>query len=87
MGHYTEANYGGMDYNRPCKLSMSNTSATCALLYVVAMWPDHRFRDTPPHFARGPGDAAKCFTLAGSRGVGASATVSSAARESGGLTS
>ena len=49
MGHYTEANYGGMDYNRPCKLSMSNTSTTCTLLYVVTMWPDCRFRDRALH--------------------------------------
>jgi len=26
-------------------LSMPNVSVTCALLYVVAMWPDRRFRD------------------------------------------
>ena len=28
---------------------MSNTSATCALLYVVAMWPDCHFRDIKNH--------------------------------------
>ena len=27
-------------------LSMSNASAFRALIYVVAMWPDRRFRDT-----------------------------------------
>ena len=36
---------------------------------------DRYFRDTPPHFARDPGDAAKCLTLGGKRGlVGVSAT-------------
>ena len=49
---------------------MSNASMTCALLYVVAMWPDRRFRDTPPHFAHGPGDVVKCFSIGGKQGHG-----------------
>ena len=87
MGSRTDAKFGGMYYNRPFMLSMSITSMTCTLLYSMSMWPDRHFRDTPPHFARGPGDVAKCFSLAGSRGMGMSATVSSAAQEPGGLTS
>jgi len=35
-----------MYYNRACMLSMSTTSATCALLYSMSMWPDRHFRDT-----------------------------------------
>jgi len=54
---------------------------------AMGMWPDCHFCDTPPHFAHDPGDAVKCFSLAGSRGMGASATMSSAVQELGGLTS
>ena len=69
-----------------CILSMPVTSAMCTVLYPLTMWTACRFRDTPPHFARGPGDAAKCFSLAESSGMGASATVSCAAWEPGGST-
>ena len=66
---------------------MSITSTTCTLLYLKSMWPDHHFHNTPPHFARSPGDAAKCFSLAERRGMGALATMLSAAQEPGSLTS
>jgi len=54
---------------------------------AMGMWPDCHFRDTPPHFACDPGDTAKCFSLVGSRGMGASATVLSVVWEPGGSTS